>query len=177
MSVDRQACQCVLCDVPDELDRRTQMTVDTVVEHGWQVIMVPEDAHGPGWAYTIGLWHGHRIPELAMFGLDVPLMHKILNDMAKQATSGLAPAADQPWEDAASVPLMLKGVDYRWYSAFFGGAIGFYRKPPFAFAQVVWPSKNGAFPWQTAGDELLDRQPRLWIRPDEHPAGVWTQDL
>ncbi|MFN2506583.1 MAG: DUF4262 domain-containing protein [Acidimicrobiales bacterium] len=25
----------------------------------------------PGWAFTVGLWHTFRAPEVAMFGLDV----------------------------------------------------------------------------------------------------------
>ena len=37
--------------------------------------MVSEDDIGPGFAYTIGLAHSFGAPELAMFGLDVHVMH------------------------------------------------------------------------------------------------------
>ncbi|WP_329183129.1 hypothetical protein [Actinacidiphila glaucinigra] len=45
------------------------------------------------------------------------------------------------------------------------------------FLQVVWPNRDGAYPWQPGGEDLIDRQPRLDLHPDKHPAGVWTQDL
>ncbi|MCZ4103011.1 DUF4262 domain-containing protein [Streptomyces sp. H39-C1] len=176
MATDHTVCCCVLCeDAP--VEPRLGATVEVIEEHGWQVTMVPADEHGPGWAYTIGLWHRHRIPELAMFGLDITMMHTILNDLAQRAVDGQSLKADQKRHDVASVPVVLKAVDYRWYRAFFGGAIRFYRKPPFPFLQVAWPNREGAFPWQPAGEDLLARQPRLWLRPQEHPVGVWTQDV
>ncbi len=45
-----------------------------VQQHGWHVVMVPEDEVGPGFAYTIGLAHTHGGPELAMFVLDIHAM-------------------------------------------------------------------------------------------------------
>ncbi|SRR6266568_19664 len=177
MSVDQAVCHCVLCRAPGELDRRTQTTVEQLEEHGWQVVMIPGGHEGPGWAYTIGLWHKHRIPELAMFGLDIRTMHLLLNDLAQHAIEGQGVEADEERSDVANVPVVLKAVDYRWYKAFFGTAIGFYQRPPFPFLQVVWPSRDGIFPWQPGGEELLSHQPRLWLNPDAHPVGVWTQDL
>jgi hypothetical protein len=177
MPTGHTACHCVVCQDVNELDPHIQSSVDTVHQRGWQVMMIPADDQGPGWAYTIGRWHSHRIPELAMFGLDVHLMQTVLNDLGRQAVEGHPLETDQERRDVASVPVVLKPVDYRWYKAFFGTAIGFYRKPPFPFLQVVWPNRDGAFPWQTGGEDLLGRQPRLSLRPDGHPAGVWTQDL
>lgn len=177
MPTARATCHCVVCQDIRDLDPRTQSTVETIHQHGWQVMMIPADDQGPGWAYTIGLWHGHRIPELAMFGLDIHLMQTVLNDLAQRAVEGQTLQADPEVHDVAGVPVVLKSVDYRWYKAFFGTAIGYYRRPPFPFLQAVWQSRDGAFPWQPGGEELLDRQPRLSLRPDEHPIGVWTQDV
>jgi hypothetical protein len=112
-----------------------------------------------------------------MFGLDIRSMPTVLNDLGQRAVEGQPLEAEQQRHDVASVPVVLKPVDYRWYKAFFGTAIGYYRKPPFLFLQVVWPNRDGAFPWQPGGEDLLDRQPRLDLHPDEHPVGIWTQDL
>ncbi|MFJ1974090.1 DUF4262 domain-containing protein [Streptomyces sp. NPDC087903] len=177
MPIDHHACHCVVCRDLSELDTRTRASVETVARHGWQVVMIPADDLGPGWAYTIGLWHSHRIPELAMFGLDVHLMQTLLNDLARQAVDGPPLEAGQEPRDVAGVPVTLTSVDYRWYKAFFGTAIGFYRKPPFPFLQILWSNREGAFPGQEGGEDLLERQPQLALRPDEHPPGVWTQDL
>jgi hypothetical protein len=44
-------------------------------------------------------------------------------------------------------------------------------------AALVWSNPEGTCPWQPGGDDLLGHQPRLDLHPEEHPAGVWTQDL
>ncbi|MGA5757182.1 DUF4262 domain-containing protein [Nonomuraea bangladeshensis] len=179
MPVDLNACHCVLCDAQGDLDRRTQATIEKVQEHGWQVVMIPPDEHGPGWAFTIGLWHNYRSPELAMFGLDIYDMQTCLNALGEKAAARLALVAEQEWPDIIDrYPVALKAVDYHWYRAFFGTAIGFYRRPPFPFLQVVWPGRDGTFPWHPDGDDRYrDHQPHLWLRPDEHSPGIWTQDL
>ncbi|MFD8419267.1 DUF4262 domain-containing protein [Streptomyces sp. NPDC059466] len=177
MPTGHSTCHCVVCQDINGLDSRTQSTVDTIRLHGWQVVTIPADGLGPGWAYTIGLWHRHRLPELAMFGLDTSRTQTLLNDLAQRAVEGQPLEADQEVRDIANVPVAVKSVDHRWYKAFFGTAIGSYRKPPFPFLQAVWPNRDGAFPWQPGGEGLLERQPRLSLRPDEHPVGVWTQGL
>ena len=157
----------------------TERTIEQVREHGWQVILIPSDDSGPGWAFTIGLWHNHRLPELAMFGLDIHDMHACLNTLAEQSVAGRPPAAGEERHDILTdLPVVLKKVDYRWYEAFFGTAIMFYRRPPFPVLEVVWPDKDGRFPWQPeSGTRYRQAQPQLWLPPKAHPAGVWTQDL
>ena len=177
MSADQAACRCVLCLDPGVLDDVTQLTVEQVEKHGWQVTMIPADEQGPGWAYTVGLWHTYRIPELAMFGLDIELMRGILDNLGRLAVDGRVLEPDQERSDVATVPVVLKDVDYRWYKAFFGTAIDFYGRPPFPYLQVVWPTRGGAFPWQPGGAALFSHQPQLWLHPDSHPAGVWTEGL
>lgn len=177
MPVGLTACHCVLCSDPGDPDRRTQATIEKVQEYGWQVVMIPHDEYGLGWAFTIGLWHNYRSPELAMFSLDIYDMQIYLNALGEKVVAGLALEADQEWRDVIDRhSVALKAVDYRWYRAFFGTAIGFYRKPPFPFLQVVWPDRDGTFPWQSDGSGGY-QQPHLWLRPDEHPPGIWTHDL
>ncbi|GGY70789.1 DUF4262 domain-containing protein [Streptomyces xanthochromogenes] len=164
------SCHCVVCQDVHELDPRTQSTVDVIQRQGWQVTMVPADAHGPGWAYTVGLWHGRRMPEVAMFGLDVRLMQTILNDLAQHSVEGQPLEAGQERDDVAGVPVVLRAVDYRWYKAFFGTAISYYRKPPFPVLQVVWPNHEGVFPWQAGGEGLLSHQPGWICTPTSTPS-------
>ncbi|MBG6100835.1 DUF4262 domain-containing protein [Micromonospora vinacea] len=175
-------CRCILChDYGDSGDRHPMelTTIRHVQQHGWGVTTIPEDDKGPGWAYTIGLWHTHRMPELAIFGLDVELSQMSLNELGDRASDGVALEAEQARDDAIKgYQVHLKSIDYRWYKAFFGRAIAFYRRPPIPFLQVVWPDRQGRFHWDSDNDaQLHRRQPQLWNRPDDHPAGVWTQDL
>ncbi|MCO6009990.1 DUF4262 domain-containing protein [Actinoallomurus purpureus] len=141
--------------------------------------MIAGDDKGPGWAFTVGLWHTHRSPELAMFGLDVGNMKTCLNALGGQIAAGAHAEAGQECQDVIEgYPVVLKAVDYGWYRVFFGTALAFYRRPPLPYLQVVWPGSDGSFPWDPRYPEHhRDLQPQLWLAPADHPPGVWTQDL
>ena len=182
MPDDHFVCRCVLCH--DYGDRNDADSVDLgiiedIQQYGWSVIMVPEDDIGPGFAYTIGLAHSYGAPELAMFGLDVRLMHRALNNLAQEAANGTALADGQEHAEVLERYLVaLRRADQRWHRTFFGRAIGFYRRPPLPVLQVCWPDSKGAFHWQEDSvEQNRQSQPQLWVPPAEHPRGVWTAEV
>ncbi|WP_406421829.1 DUF4262 domain-containing protein [Streptomyces sp. NBC_00873] len=182
MPRDPFECRCVLCHDygdRDEADPADLMIVENVARHGWHVVMVPEDDIGPGFAYTIGLAHTHSVPELAMFGLDVHDMHRMLNTLGDRAAAGTPLDDGQEHQDVtASHPVVLRVADLRWYRTYFGRAIRFYRRPPFPVLQVAWPDAEGRFHWEEQTEEgHRQSQPQLWLRPDEHPVGTWTAEV
>ena len=175
-------CRCVLChDYGDrgEADRMDLTIIENVQQHGWHVVMVPGDEIGPGFTYTIGLSHTHGGPELAMFGLDVHIMRHMLNRLGEKLVAGAVLADGQRHPDVAEGhQVSLRQVDLRWYRTFFGRAIGFYRRPPFPVLQVAWPDVDDRFHWEEqAAERHRESQPQLWLRPSEHPVGVWTTEL
>ncbi|HEY9327342.1 MAG TPA: DUF4262 domain-containing protein [Streptomyces sp.] len=182
MSRDSFECRCVLCHDygdRDEADRVDLTIIENVRQHGWHVVMVPEDEVGPGLAYTVGLAHTSGAPELAMFGLDVHDMHRILNAVGDRAAGGAVLEAGQEHQGVIKRHrLVLRDVDLRWYRTFFGRAIRFYRRPPFPFLQVAWPDAGGRFYWEEQAEESYRHsQPQLWLPPGDHPEGVWTAEL
>jgi hypothetical protein len=179
MPEDRPACLCVLChDYGDraDADRMDLRMADQVRQHGWSVVMVPADDDGPGFAYTIGLWHSLGAPELALFGLEPGTMHTLLNDLGHKAAAGEVLAGGQRHRDIIETfPVALRQADLRWYRTFFGRAISFYRRPPFPVLEVVWPDAAGRFLWDPGTEPAYQvSQPQLWLRPADHPAGVWA---
>jgi hypothetical protein len=182
MPGDHFACRCVLCHDygdRDDADSVDLAIIENIGRFGWHVVMVPEDEIGPGFAYTIGLAHSLGAPELAMFGLDIGVMHRVLNVLGEQAADGAELVDGQEREGVLKQHLVaLRAADLRWYRTFFGRAIGFYRRPPFPVLQVSWPDPAGVFHWQDdADDRHRESQPQLWLRPVEHPRGVWTAEL
>lgn len=182
MPDERFVCQCVICydyGNRDDADRMDLKIGEDIRQFGWHVLMVPEDDIGPGFAYTIGLAHSYGAPELAMFGLDVRVMHQMLNTLGRRAADGDPLVGGQ--ERAGVIkdhPVTLRRADPSWYRTFFGTAIGFYRRPPLPVLQVCWPDRDGIFHWQDeAGEQFSQSQPRLWLPPAEHPRGVWTVEL
>lgn len=129
MTDDPFQCRCVLCHGygdRNEADRADLTIIENVQQHGWHVVMVPEDEFGPGFAYTIGLAHTHGRPELAMFGLDI---HAMLNRLGAKSAAGAVLTDGQRHPDVVDGhQVTLRQVDLRWYRTFFGRAIGFYRR-------------------------------------------------
>jgi hypothetical protein len=184
-------CDCHICR-PDasynELDRRT---IDTVLEHGWQVILVsadvscsdPEHDHsavdhgepGPAFAYTVGLGHRFRHPELLMSGLDHQVMHRALNDVARRIMNGRRLRPGDALEDVlAGVPVAVEQVADEGLRETVTWSGWFHRRKPEALA-IVWPDKNGVFGWQPGAPEILEElQPRGWRVPIEHTGGLAT---
>lgn len=175
-------CRCVLCHDygdRDEADRVDLSIIENVQQHGWHVVMVPEDEIGPGFAYTIGLSHTHGAPDLAMFGLDVHAMHRMLNRLGAKSTAGAVLADGQRRPDVVDGhQVALRQVDLRWYRTFFGRAIRFYRRPPFPVLQVAWPDVDDRFHWDEQAEKRhRESQPQLWLPPSAHPVGIWTTEL
>ncbi|ATZ22365.1 DUF4262 domain-containing protein [Streptomyces lavendulae] len=175
-------CHCILCHDygdRDEADRVDLTITENVQRHGWHVVMVPEDEIGPGFAYTIGLSHTHGVSELAMFGLDVHVMHRILNRIGEKSAAGTVLIDGQRLSDVVDGGhVALRQVHLRWYRTFFGQAIRFYRRPPFPVLQVAWPDVDGRLHWEEQAEEKhRESQPLLWLPPSEHPVGIWTADL
>ncbi len=185
-------CDCHICR-PDasynELDRRT---IDSVLEHGWQVILVganagcsdPEhqdhsdDGHGepgPDFAYTVGLGHRFGHPELLMSGLDHRVMHRALNDVARRIMNGRRLAAGDALEHVlAGVPVAIEQVADGALRETVTWSGWFHRRKPEALA-IVWPDTNGVFAWQPGAPEILDElQPRGWRVPIGHTGGLAT---
>ncbi|MFF0520144.1 DUF4262 domain-containing protein [Actinomadura nitritigenes] len=180
MSDGRPSCTCVICRDYGDRDRLDNFQLRTIVhitQYGWSVVLVHPDADGPGWAYTIGLWHSHRAPELAMFGGDVYETEEVLNALGREAAEGRAATDGERREGAVrGQTAAFRAVDPRWYEGLFRGAVAFYRRPPLPFLQVVWPNAEGLFPWQPGTDlPFRHSQPWLWLAPTQHPAGAWTR--
>jgi Domain of unknown function (DUF4262) len=170
-------CRCWLCDEhPADLEAADRNLVWQVEEHGWSVVAVAEELEVPGWAYSVGLWHTLRSPEVCMFGLRGRDMHAWINAAGHQVRAGQALRAD---EERLGVldgfPVTVRPVHPSWQAELFAIADGFYRGPVPAM-QLIWPDRDGRFPWQPgAGERCRTHQPQLWLPRDDHPPGIWTR--
>ncbi|CAL9406797.1 hypothetical protein SUDANB95_01568 [Actinosynnema sp. ALI-1.44] len=167
-----------MCRERKGLDAVDRKLVKDVRRLGWGVIMIPEDDVSAGWAFTVGLWHTFRVPEVAMFGLDTDVLHPVLNDVGEAVRAGRAPAAGDRVEGLldGGYQVLFADVHADWPRVFFGTALGFYRgMPPPPFLQCLWPDKQGRFPGEDGFPDRLDEhQPRLWLDRAHHPEGPWT---
>jgi hypothetical protein len=148
-----------------------------VQEHGWSVVSVAPEHEQPGWAYSVGMWHTMRAPEVCMFGLRGRDMHTWLNAVGQQVRSGQPlRAGEERLGVLDGFPLMVRPVHPTWYADLFELALEFYRSAPPPVLQLLWPDRHGVFPWQPgAGQRCRAHQPWLWLPKDDHPPGPWTR--
>jgi hypothetical protein len=185
-----RGCDCHICRPDDSYDEQDRRTIDTVLEHGWQVIAVAEGAGcsdpdheehsfhdhgepGPAFAYTVGLGHRCGHPELLMSGLDHRVMHCAVNDVAQRVMNGRRLAPGDVLEDVlAGAPVAIEQVSDGALRETVTWSAWFHRHPQDALA-IVWPDRNGVFAWQPGAPEILDElQPRGWRVPIEHAGGL-----
>jgi len=144
----------------DAPERRTRETIAT---HGWQVIKVPEDDEQPGFAYSVGLHTTFGHAEVIVFGLELDLMHRMLNNIGEEIRSGqrFAPGDLSP-EVLEDSDVVFRRVERRYYDEYLGYAQRIHHGDGFAAIQMVWPDSKGRFPWDTGFPRALRaRQPML----------------
>jgi Domain of unknown function (DUF4262) len=120
-------------------------------ESGCFIIQVKPDDYLPGFAYTIGLYQKFNHPEIICFGLPLDLLGTVLNDACNRIKHGAALQASVPYDDfIADFPVQLLSVDRSYYPDYWGIANNFYQYQDYPALQLVWPDKQGLFPWEPA---------------------------
>jgi hypothetical protein len=151
--------------------RRKQEIIDKV---GWAVMHVlpngddPDDPHDPDdpdattpFAYTVGLT-AHGYPELFIAGLAPGIAHALLNDLAgrvydqaKRFTHGQRVSDLIAGYDA----IIVEGPVIEALPPM--AAIARYGRDQIRLQQIVWPDRQGRFPWQDGYDLDPHTQPLI----------------
>ncbi|WP_404959365.1 DUF4262 domain-containing protein [Streptomyces sp. 147326] len=173
-------CFCLIC-APTEFggppsEKRDALTTKNVADYGWHVMGVAGGDSPGDWAYSIGLWHTLRSPEVSVFGLPSQTAMRVANAAGAAIRGGNPLGPDQRRDDVLDgCDVIVRPVHPSWYYDFFGAGIDFYQTPPLPITQLFWPDEDGRFPWDEGADEhCRTSQPLLWI-PKEESAGPWTE--
>jgi hypothetical protein len=132
-------------------DRADAFIERHIRDTGWAVQLIPE---GEGedelaFAYTAGLFHNYGHAELILFGLDLEVMHAVLNDCGELVKSGrkLEPGQKLGGLLEGDYELLFREVKApQSYKQHVGYALAFYKGRDFPLLQVVWPDAQGRFP-------------------------------
>ena len=172
-------CFCVLDNPPpdrDDWDEGDITFVDNVVEFDWAVTGVFDPNSDRTFAYTTGLWHNYRAPELSIFGMDIDNMQSILNEAGALVRDGWRPIDGEITDQLfLEVDAHLRDIKPEWHRTFFGQALWFNQAPWLPFLQIVYPDAGGNFDRASQTPSEADRQPCLWMTKNEHPPSPWIQ--
>jgi len=138
-----------------------QKLLADIAQYGWHVMRVLETPQTPGWAYSIGLYKNFGHPEILVFGLDLELMHFMINTIGEGAQQGKHFESDQKYADLIETYLCtLREVKRKWYSTFLGFADWYYAGTHYPVLQCFWPDFESHYPWDPEFDQQL-----LWAQP------------
>ncbi|MBI3606762.1 MAG: DUF4262 domain-containing protein [Nitrospirae bacterium] len=144
-------------------DRQVIHDVNTV---GWHVVQVtPQGAHH-GWAFSIGLFHTFRHPEVVVFGLPDDVMATLIQTIGHAIRSGGSFQDGQENLDLMRpYRCVFRAVDPVWSAPVLAHATWFYGGQEFPALQLFWPDREHRFPWEEVFDpELVSFQPVLFHR-------------
>jgi hypothetical protein len=134
-----------------------------IATYGWHVVKVLEDAEGPGFAFTIGLYRRFEHPELLVFGLPSDTMHRLLNVAGEAVRSGRVYVAGPGYDDVLEAyACTFRPVPLKHYEAYLGYARWYYDGDAFPALQLVWPDREHRYPWAAPdGAWIREAQPVL----------------
>ena len=134
---------------PMAKDEPEKIVLSHIAEHGWHCTHVVEDNGCPPWSFTIGLYETWDHPELIIIGRSRATSYEILKTLADDIELNDPPNLLSP---DGQVLLGMKchfvRVDTRYYSDYVGFALWFYRKRQFPLYQIIWPNREGLYPWE-----------------------------
>lgn len=185
-------CDCRLCRPDPEVDPADRKALQDVQEHGVHVVLVADsqacsscggeadhehdDAGEPDFAYTVGLWHQRRHPDLLMTGLpSVQVMHSALNELSRRVLVGEVLRPGGLWEDVLrGVPVTVEELRPEARAQTTTWSTWFHRRDV-PVLQVVWPDTEGVFAWQGGSGALDERQPPQWRVPGPRSGALAEQ--
>lgn len=151
----------------DDLQPEDRQVLDDVEAHGLHIVHVPGDDDAPGYSFSVGLWHSFEQPEVILFGLDREVAQDLLNAIADEASEDRKYLDGTRHDDVlVGYPVRFLAVPKERYAEHLGPAIRAYEGSDFPCVQLVWPDKQGRWPWDPGVREgFAEAQPVLGRRP------------
>ena len=145
--------------------------VAKIRKHGWFDTQVLGDEQGPGFSYTTGfLLQGS--PEFITFSMKRDITHDVYWDLFRDAQSGRGfQAGVRSIGVFANLPVYFFNVAERHQREYLGWSRWFYGTEIVPTLHLVWPDRDGVFPWEDGFDETFRID-----QPDLTEAG-WTNEI
>lgn len=147
----------------DDLTPADRKILEDVEESGLHVVTVAGEGGRPGYSFTVGLWESFGQPEVVVFGLPQEIAHELLELLADEADEGHRFLAGTRHEGLLQdYPVRFFEVPKSRYAEYLGSACWAYEGDDFPAVQLVWPDKQGRWPWDPDGrDGFREAQPVL----------------
>ena len=152
----------------DDLRPPELKLLDDIEQYGVHLVHVPEEGQQPNFSFTVGMWHSFEQPEVIVFGLPEEVAHELLDALADEASDGRKFLPGEKHDDLlVGYPVRFLDVPRERRGTFFGSAEWAYDGEQFPCVQLVWPDKQGRWPWSAeVRDGFRESQPVIGRRED-----------
>ena len=134
---------------PGELSPEDRELLDDVAARGLHVVHVPARDGRPGCSYSVGLWHSFGQPEVIVFGLEPAVAAALLDRIADAADDGRTLLAGSRHDGLLhGYPAHFLAVPPAAVASWCARAQRAYAGEDFPVVQLVWPDRQGRWPWQ-----------------------------
>ena len=133
-----------------ELTPGDEQLLADVAEHGWHHVHVHPREGNPMWSFSVGLFRTWGQPDVLLSGLEMDTCHDLMNTAADAARAGRGCAPGDRSDDfVEGYEVAFLAVRPDWYASFLGYAQWFHGSSAgFPVLQLVWPDRDGRFPWE-----------------------------
>ena len=132
------------------MDSGEEKALADIAEYGCHVLQILAEGDLPPFSYTVGIERASSAPELVVIGLKQPLAHFVVNEYNRRVRAG---EQFSPGQFASG---FVEGFDCQFrevhrshYHEYFGWDIWLYGGNEFRVLQLVYPTTDGVWPWDT----------------------------
>jgi hypothetical protein len=145
------------------MDEKEQKVHRDIAKYGWHAVSVFDEGDAPDFQYSIGFQRTFGHPEVLILGLEVDVMHGMLDRIAYGLSAG------KRYDMGVAAPDILVGYSCLFrpipksrFREYLGWALWYYGEESLGALQCIWPDLSGRFPWDPdASDEVRRREPIL----------------
>jgi hypothetical protein len=156
--------------LPAAEDSRDEKLLADIDEYGLHILGIMSEEDEPEYAFSVGLYYSYSHPEIVIMGLNSNTAKCIINDIAELIENGATFEICSLYDEIVKgYPVAFIEVNISNYREYLGYANWFYSSlpSPYPALQMVWPDKEGKFPWQDGYDEhFRSLQPLLNAQPN-----------
>jgi hypothetical protein len=138
--------------------------LNDIKTHGFHMLAVHDNGQ-PAFVYSIGIQETLNRPECIVVGLRPEVAAAIIGNYYNRAKAGETFEVGKRYSDfIAGFEMQVEEVHPSHFKDYVGWALGLYGKKPFKVIQLVYPTTQGAWPWEIAPSDCFRKiQPRLTV--------------
>ena len=137
-----------------EMSEEDKTALDNIEKYGCHILHVLEDSENPNFSYSIGIEKTFNKPEIVIVGLKRELAHSIINDYCSRIKKGEEFVAGKYYKDfLGGFEVCLIEVAKKHYKENFGWAKWLYQNNDYKVLQLIYPTTEGIWPWNTNANE------------------------